>query len=426
MRRSIAIIAAVSLGLAACSSGDSDKGDKTDKPETTQSESTSKEDESKGDKEADGDGNKLVIWTDETRVEPLKAAAKKFTKDTGIKVETVLKNFGDIPQEFVTQVPTGKGPDMTVGAHDWVGGFVDNGVIAPVDLGGNAGDFSETAVKAFTYNNQVYGLPYAVENIALIRNTELAPQAPKTWDEAIEMGKAAGTEFPILVQTGDKGDPYTYYPLQTSFGAPVFTQDDSGQYTSELGMGGAEGKAFANWLAEQGKAKNLSADVSYDIAVEKFKNGAAPFIIGGPWMLENFKDLKLSVDPIPAPGPNPAVPFAGVQGIYISAQSANSLAANKFLIEYVATEDVQYAMYEAGGRVPALTAAAEKAGEDPLAAGFNAVGADALPMPAIPEMGQVWEFWGVTEVAILKGDLAPDAAWEKMISDIEGKIASSK
>lgn len=36
-------------------------------------------------------------------------------------------------------------------------------------------------------------------------------------------------------------------------------------------------------------------------------------------------------------------------------------------------------------------------------AGFREVGADAVPMPSIPEMGAVWEFWGVTEANILGG-----------------------
>ena len=38
--------------------------------------------------------------------------------------------------------------------------------------------FTETAIKAVTFNGQLYGVPYAMENIALIRNTDLAPEAP--------------------------------------------------------------------------------------------------------------------------------------------------------------------------------------------------------------------------------------------------------
>jgi arabinogalactan oligomer/maltooligosaccharide transport system substrate-binding protein len=43
-------------------------------------------------------------------------------------------------------------------------------------------------------------------------------------------------------------------------------------------------------------------------------------------------------------------------------------------------------------------------------------------MPSIPEMGAVWNFWGVTEANIINGSLKPVAGWEKMISDIQGAI----
>ncbi|HWV78468.1 MAG TPA: extracellular solute-binding protein, partial [Isoptericola sp.] len=149
----------------------------------------------------------------------------------------------------------------------------------------------------------------------------------------------------------------------------------------------------------------------------------SPFVIGGPWMLEQFKDLDLAVDPIPAPGDQPAQPFVGVQGFYVSAQSKNALLANDFLVNYMSTPEAQTALFEAGGRPPALVEAADAASEDPLVAGFREVGASAVPMPSIPEMGSVWSFWGVTEASIISGKADdPVKAWNKMVSDIEGAL----
>ncbi len=351
-------------------------------------------------------------------------AAEAYEAESGVDVEIVQKNFEDIRADFLAQVPTGEGPDITVGAHDWLGEFTANGVVAPIELGDSAGDFIPVSVQAFTQDGQVYGLPYAIENIALIRNTELAPEAPKTYDDMVAAGKKAGTKFPFLIQSdGDKGDPYTYYPFQTSFGAPVFEQNDDGSYRPELALGGENGEAFATWLGEQGEEGNLSIDVSYDIAVEAFAKGQSPFVIGGPWMLEQFKDLDLAVDPIPAPGDQPAQPFVGVQGFYVSAQSKNALLANDFLVNYMSTPEAQTALFEAGGRPPALVEAADAASEDPLVAGFREVGASAVPMPSIPEMGSVWSFWGVTEASIISGKADdPVKAWNKMVSDIEGAL----
>jgi maltose-binding protein MalE len=40
-----------------------------------------------------------------------------------------------------------------------------------------------------------------------------------------------------------------------------------------------------------------------------------------------------------------------------------------------------------------------------IVAGFGAAGANAAPMPSIPEMGSVWASWGSTEAAILTGKI---------------------
>lgn len=371
---------------------------------------------------ADYSGTTLTVWVDDTRLAATQAAAKAFETATKAKVELVKKNFADIQADFTSQVPTGKGPDVTIGAHDWLGNLIQNGVVAPIELGDKAGEFAPVAIQAFTQDGQVYGVPYAIENIGLIRNTKLAPEAPATWDDALAAGKKAGTKYPILLQLGTTGDPYTAYPLQASFGAPVFIQNADGSYTSELAMGGANGEKFAQWLADQGKSGVLDTAITYDIAVDAFAKGKSPFIIGGPWMLEKFKGLDLAIDAIPSAGGQKASPFVGVQGFFISSKSANPIVANDFLTNYIATTDVQYSMYQAGQRTPALTSAAEKAAGDTLTAGFAKVAADAVPMPSIPEMASVWTFWGVTEANIVSGKQQPVAGWQKMISDIQAKI----
>ena len=423
MRRSISLVGAVGLALtlAACGSSNT-PADPTSAPETTDTATETATDEPS---EPAADGGSLVIWVDETRQAAVQSAASTFEAETGATVELVLKNFDDIRPDFLAQVPTGEGPDLTVGAHDWLGELTANGVVAPIELGDKAGEFESVAVEAFTYDGQVYGLPYAIENIAIIRNTELADSTPATWDEMIAKGLEADVEYPFLVQVGETGDGYTLYPLQTSFGAAVFEQADDGSYTSELALGGENGVAFAEFLANEGDNGTLSTSMTYDIAVEAFANGESPYILGGPWMLGSFEGLDLAIDPVPSAGGQDAQPFTGVQGFYLNAQSANQLLANDFLVNYMATVEAQVALFEAGDRTPALVAAADEVSSDPIAAGFRAVGANAVPMPSIPEMGSVWSFWGVTEAGIISGSLEPEAAWNKMVEDIQGAIDAS-
>jgi len=409
-KRSIAALGAITavsaLTLVGCAGGGSNSGD--DK----------------------ASGGEITVWVDADRAAVLKDAAKEFTDDTGVKVKLVQKEFGEIRDQFVQQVPTGKGPDVAVGAHDWLGTLVTNGVVAPVELGDTKGDFEQVAIDAWSYDGKVYGVPYAIENIALVRNTDLVAEAPTSYDDMIAKGKAAGTEYAFLVGLDpEAADPYHLYPFQTSFGAPVFGTDAEGGYDpADLQIGNAGGQDFAKWLAAQGAKGTgvLNTNINGDLARENFVAGKAPFFLTGPWNVPAAEEagLTLAVDPIPSAGGKPAQPFAGVQGFFLSSESENSLAATEFLVNYVGSEEVQTALYEVGGRTPALTAAYEAAvAKDPITAGFGAVGADAVPMPSIPEMGAVWEFWGVTETAVINGTGGdPVALWDKMTADIQAAI----
>jgi arabinogalactan oligomer/maltooligosaccharide transport system substrate-binding protein len=380
---------------------------------------------SAGSKAAGSGSGTLTVWVDADRATVLKDAAAAFTKESGVKVKLVQKDFGKIQEEFIAQVPTGKGPDITIAAHDWLGNFVSNGVVQPVELGDTAADYQKVAVTAMSVEGKTYGVPYSIENIALLRNTALAPTAPATYDDMIAAGTAAGTEFPFLVQVGPESDPYHLYPFQTSFGAPVFGTNADGSYNAkDLSIGNAGGEAYAAWLAKEGAAGHLSVNVTGDIAKEKFNAGASPFLITGPWNVPDAQKagINVAIDPIPSAGGSPAQPFVGVQGFVVSAKSKNALAANEFLVNYIGSEKVQTELYAVGGRAPALTAAFKAASADPITAGFGAVAAEAVPMPSIPQMGKVWQFWGVTEAAIISGQGDPTQLWQKMTADIQAAI----
>ena len=397
-----AVAVAASLALAGCAGG------------STASDS-----------QADAGSGSLTVWVDADRAAVLKDAAAAFTKESGVTVKLVQKDFAKIQEEFIAQVPTDKGPDITIAAHDWLGNFVSNGVVQPVELGDTAAGYQKVAVTAMSVEGKTYGVPYSVENIALLRNTALAPTAPATYDDMIAAGTAAGTEFPFLVQVGPESDPYHLYPFQISFGAPVFGTNADGSYNADdLSIGNAGGEAYAAWLAKEGAAGHLSVNVTGDIAKEKFNAGASPFLITGPWNVPDAQKagIDVAIDPIPSAGGSPAQPFVGVQGFVVSAKSKNALAANEFLVNYIGSEKVQTELYAVGGRAPALTAAFEAASSDAITAGFGAVAAEAVPMPSIPQMGKVWQFWGVTEAAIITGAGDSTQLWQKMTADIQAAI----
>lgn len=398
---SAAILAVSALALTGCSGGGS--GDDT----------------AQG-----GDGPEIVVWTDAEREQAIGDAAKAFEEETGATVRLVQKNFEDLRNDFIAQVPTGEGPDITVGAHDWLGALVAAGVVDTIDLGETASKFEPVALEAMTYDGQLYALPYSLETVALVQNTALVgTEAPATWDDMIQRGLASGAERPFVINTaGETGDGYTMYGLQTSFGAPVFVQDASGSYTSEVGMGGAPGERFAQWLSTNGQAGYLSTTIDYDINNELFASGKAPYTVQGPWAISSFEGIVVAVNPIPSAGGETAAPFVGVQGFYLSAQSKNSLLATEFLVNYLGTEDAQRALYEADPRIPAYTSLGQEVASDPIIAGFLASAQNGVPMPSIPEMGSVWDLWNAAEAQIISG-AEPVSTWNQMITDLQSTLA---
>lgn len=369
----------------------------------------------------------LTVWVDQERVSALQAVVDAYSAESGIEVNLVGRNVDDLKNDFIQQVPTGEGPDVVMGAHDWVGELTTNGVVAPLELGDAASKFAKVAIDASTYDGTTYMLPYAVENIGVLRNADLVPEAAANFDDMIEKGKAAGLDQPFVVQTGAEGDPYHYYPFQTAFGAPVFGTDENGYNAADLQLGSAGGEEFAAWLAANGKNGTgvFNTDIDGDIAKQNFLDGKSAFWLTGPWNVGAAIDagINVAIDPVPSPTDQPASPFAGVKGFFISAESENKLAANDFLVNYLGSTDAQVALFEAGNVLPALLDAQAVASEDPIIAGFAKVGEQAVPMPAIPEMGAVWEFWGIAEAAIING-ADPAATWQKLATDVAGAIAA--
>jgi arabinogalactan oligomer / maltooligosaccharide transport system substrate-binding protein len=366
---------------------------------------------------AESEGGTLTVWVDAERVDALQGAADAYQEKTGVTVKLVGKSVDDMKDDFIQQVPTGKGPDVVMGAHDWLGELSTNGVVAPLELGDSASDYLPVALQAATYDGTVYMLPYAVENIAVLRNADLVPTAPTSFDDMVSKGA-------FVVEQGAEGNPYHLYPFQTAFGAPVFGTDDSGSYdATDLQLGSAGGSAFADWLAAQGAAGTLNTDIDGEIAKQQFLDGTAAFWLTGPWNVGAATDagINVAIDPIPSPTGETASPFAGVKGFFVSSESKNKVAANDFLVNYIGTEDVQLELFQAGNVLPALTAAADSAASDPIIAGFQAVGAEAVPMPAIPAMGAVWQFWGVAEAAIING-ADPATTWQKLVDDVTAAI----
>ncbi|MGC4893310.1 sugar ABC transporter substrate-binding protein [Micromonospora sp. DT31] len=394
--RTAGVVAVLGLALAASGCGDSG----SDEPAAGES--------------AKATGGKLVIWADDKRTAALKPFAEEFGKENGVTVE-VQAVSKDLQTNFVTASQQGSGPDVVVGAHDWIGNMVQNGAIDPVQLPAEQkSGFNETAIKAVTFNGQLYGVPYATENVALIRNTELAPEAPKTIEDLVAAGKKLKAEKKaseiLCLQSGQNGDAYHIYPLYTSGGGYLFGTTANGDYDpKDLGVGKPESIAAFQKIAKLGEKGDgaLKRSITPENAISTFTSKKCAYLVSGPWAVADAKKANISYDISPVPGfagAKEAQPFVGVQAFYVAAKGKNKALAQEFVTNYVTKPELAVALYKAEPRPPALTAAFDQVkGEDPDLAKFSEAGKNGQALPAIPAMAAIWDPFGKAEAAIIGG-----------------------
>ncbi|QDO87665.1 extracellular solute-binding protein [Ornithinimicrobium ciconiae] len=363
---------------------------------------------------AASDGTSLVIWADDLRAAAIQPLTETFTADTGVEVKVQIVAQDKLREQFKDAVGQGAGPDITIGAHDWLGELVQNNVVAPVQIAPDVAEqFVPESIEAVTFEGQLYAVPYSVESLALIRNTDLAPEAPASMEELVANGEAlveAGdTELILAQELGKEGNAYSMYPYLSAYGGGIFPLLDEGGFDgSEAILDSPEtlkGAEKLGWLGEVGA---LSTNQDASNVIPNFVDGKAAYMVSGPWAIEQITTggINYAIDPIPDFEDGGATaPFLGVQAFYVSAESLNPQIAQTFVQEYVPTEEIQVGMFEADRRPPALSAAAEQVqSADPDIEAWAAAAEGGVPMPNIPQMNAVWGPLGKATADIVDGD----------------------
>ena len=364
----------------------------------------------------------LRVWADDTRAPVLTELAPDFLAATG--VELVVEQVADMREQFGIAAPAGEGPDIMIGAHDWIGSLIGSGLLAPIELGDKAEQFRPEALAGFTYNDgNLYGMPYATESLAFCRNTDLVPDAPATWDEAKEVGAALVADGSTKNGFVLTGTTYDAFPLNTAFGGYIFGTDADGNYdASDVGLDSEGFIASGEWMDQMIKDGLMPQSTDWDTAHVLFETGDSPFLMAGPWAIGRLTDSGVPFEC--GPFPDGGAPFMGVQGFMVNALSENKLLAETFLTEFVATEETMQALIDADPRPPAFVPTFE-AVEPGILQDFAVVSQDAQPMPAIPEMAAVWEAWNNGITLIVNQELTPEEALTDAAQQVRDIIEGS-
>lgn len=374
----------------------------------------------------------LTIWVDDKRAPAVIESAERFQAESGVtvSVETIAK---ELQTQFVTAAQAGKGPDLVLGAHDWIGNLVQNGTIDPLQMtDAQKARFEPLAIRGVTFDGQIYGVPFAVANVVLIRNTDLVPDVPDSIEDMVSTAKRLRSEGKVdellALPIGQTGDFYHLYPLFTSGGGYLFGQDAQGNYDpKDFGLTKPGAKAAFEKIEELGEKGDgaLKRSISAENVTSVFSGGKAPFMISGPWQFAelNKTDLKYDVSPVPAfEGGRPAKPFVTVDALYVASRAKNKTLAQEFATSYFTRTDTAVALYRTDPRPPALIEALDQVkGSDPTLVKVLEAGKAGDIMPAIPAMATVWDPLGKAEAAVV-GGAPPGSTVDAAAAAIESQI----
>ena len=349
-------------------------------------------------------------------------------KQKDVVVKTLAVPYDAYADKISASVPRGKGPDVFIFAQDRLGGWVEAGqTIEPIDFFIDDKVTSQLVpgmMKAMTYRDTVYGLPLNYKSIAMIYNTALVKNPPKTTGELVKLAKGMTD-----AKTGRFGLAYEYSnfffhaALMNAFGGQVFAAGAAP--TIDMPQNVASVKTMLKWYKTDGI---LPADPSSTLIASLFNDGKAAIVFSGPWFLGEVQDkIKYAVAPLPTvdeAGGKPMKPWLTVEGVYVSAGSAHKEQAYAFGA-YLVSKEAALVLATEGGQLPTNKSVYDdpRIKANPTIQGFRKQLETAVPMPNYAEMTLMWSPVPTAMNQIVKGSATPEQALKEAQETVQTNIA---
>ena len=305
----LAAVAAVALGLTACSSGSST--------------STTSAPAGSGSSTVDPTAPVTITWWTGQSAEAetiLEGLAKEFTTshpNVTIKVAPGASTTDDLKQKIAAGFVAGNYPDLSYAFGSWATELGMSG--KTLDLSAAVADpavkwdeIPEAARKTAMVENRVIGAPALVDNLGLLYNKKVFdaagvayPTNDWTWDDFRTAAKKLtdptkqvfGTAFSV---SGSEDTTWHFWPLLWQNGGQVLSEDQkTATFNSDAGV-----KALDFWKAMAIDDKSVYLDQTDEKYPPLMYDGKVAMIIGGPWLLYDLKDRKVSYGAAQLPGTN--------------------------------------------------------------------------------------------------------------------------
>lgn len=305
----------------------------------------------------------LLIWYTAPDMQTyIEGAAADFSEKYAVEVKTELVTEVDyietISQKSMAEEMTG--PDLYVSSSALLEKATLAGMTVPVKEEGLAETYSEKAINAVTYNDQVVAWPFYIETSFLIYNRAYVEEVPETiediliYAENFESGE--GTEKVEKIfewNVADVIEDYLFMGAYTNLGGP--NGDDKSQVTIELDK---VSECMKYYQSLNGFFAIDADTITSDMVVQNFVDGKTVFAIMNVPMLAQVDQVVdaeyYGVSTLPEL--NAELESQGVSvttSVVVNPYSLDRPAAEE-LAKYL-TESCAGRLYEESGKLPACT-----------------------------------------------------------------------
>jgi len=339
----------------------------------------------------------LTIWADESRSANLTKAIGTVAQQaageyvSGYKVNVVGYSGFDALKTAIDSATQASGPDIILGANDWVPTLAKNGSLAQFTLSSSAAkNFTANQLGDLSYNGKLYGVPLDINNVAMLTNDDLTT-VPTSFGEMVSYYKANKTKEGLTRGLCVAGGGMSWGA------AGILSALGGSPYAMASGKAKTTGAPFTvKTFADNVKAQLLNVDGTPNgfftdsdaNCKQDFIDGKVPYAVIGNWewksyVEEGFDMNKLSCVPGVKVG-SCGAGFGSVSGALLTsfaAAAGDDNAAKSFLNDFFgsASGAMSYQKYEQ--RPPANKAAAAIA--SPALKGFGTAASKA----SIPQLG---------------------------------------
>ena len=303
----------------------------------------------------------LTFWNtfeDSQNLEPLFQAYTQ--QHPNVHIVYTKKNVETYETDLINALASGNGPDIFAINNSWLPKYLDKVVPATdstITFNDYKNAFVDVVVSDFTKDRKIYGIPMAIDSLALYYNKDILGTAgiatpPKTWDELAQdvrqikkqdstgyfsrSGVAMGTNanvnravdilYLLMLQQGT-------VPYASDGSYPQFSQ--SVQKNGSNYSPSSEALSFYTSFANP-YSPNYNWNSRSDYSIDSFANGRAAFLYSYSYtrqtLLQKSPNLNFDVTGVPQPNlDDPAVNYANYWGQVVSKQSKNSAVAWDFI-----------------------------------------------------------------------------------------------